>query len=409
MYIIHSLYLHINSIAIQLDEVLLWKLIDFFDIKVSSLSSVLSKAIGIGNTPNTDRQVDLNIHDYETQRILSLLTSTRVTRIYFNKLHISSIDLDLSVYCIHTKRTLSPHLLAIKRSASFPLVPFENAQIHLKSYEQTHVSNTYDFFLLSIMNHYINVGKRQAYKILGTVDFLGNPIGLLHDVTDGLTCLVDQRSVSGLVKNVAHGVADSTSKVTGSLSHGIGKLVPDHDRRQTTTTDHPRNSTLGHVIRHGTAGLAAGFYGGLTSMIKQPYKGVVEDGVPGLVKGFAKGIVGTVSKPVVGILDFTNEMAMAIKEGARSSNTVVQNRIRLTRSPCNTLGLLQPYSLFDAQGHYLLYKINKGNSTERYISRMTVSTLSNSSTDKRAMATSNSRNTDVSSTIFLFDIRIVFP
>ena len=70
-------------------------------------------------------------------------------------------------------------------------------------------------------------------------------------------------------------------------------------------------------------------------MIKQPYKGVVEDGVPGLVKGFAKGIVGTVSKPMVGILDFTNEMAIAIKEDSRSSNSILKNRIRPTRCPAN--------------------------------------------------------------------------
>lgn len=393
MHIIHFLHLNINSIAIQLDEILLWKLIDFFDIEIASLSSLLFTTI---RKSKVDRRIDLNINDYETERILSLLTSTQATRIYFNKLYLSSIDLNLSVYCIHNKHSLSPHLLTIKRRASFPLVPFENAQIDLKSYEQTHISNTYDFFLLSIMNYYIKIGKGQAFRILGTVDFLGNPLGLIHDVTDGLTCLMDQRSVSGLVKNVAHGVADSTSKVTGSLSHGIGKLVSDHDRRQITTDHHHRGSTFGHVIRHGTAGLAAGFYGGLTSMIKQPYKGVVEDGVPGLVKGFAKGIVGTVSKPMVGILDFTNEMAMAIKEGARSSNTILQNRIRLTRCPCNTLGLLQSYSIFDAQGHYLLYKINKGNSTERYISRMTLSTLQNNSTDKRVITTNNNqRNTDV--------------
>jgi vacuolar protein sorting-associated protein 13D len=375
--------------TIQLDEILLWKLIDFFDIDISLLLT----------TNDIDRRINLNINEYETERILSLINSTHATRIYFNKLYLSSIDLNLSIYCIHSKRSLSPHLLTIKRHASFPLVPFENAQIHLKSYEQTHISNTYDFFLLSIMTHYIHLCTRQAFKILGTVDFLGNPLGFIHDVTDGLTCLVDQHSVSGLVKNVAHGVADSTSKVTGSLSHGLGKLVSDNDRRQ-TSTDHHRNSTFGHVIRHGTAGLAAGFYGGLTSIIRQPYKGVVEDGVPGLVKGFAKGIVGTVSKPMVSILDFTNEMAMVIKEGSRSSNTILNNRIRLTRCPCNKLGLLQTYSIFDAQGHYLLYKINKGNLTERYISRLTLSTLQTNPSDKPGIII----NTDVS--LFFLSNRI---
>jgi len=362
-----------NSIVIQLDEVLLWKFIDFFEIEISSLSALVFSSIGFSNSSAIDRRIDWNLNDYETERILSLLTSTRAQRFYFNRLSISSIDLDLSVYCIHSKRELSPHILSIKRQAPFPLVPFENAQIHLKSFEQTHISNTYDFFLLSIMTHYVNVCTKQAFKILGTVDFLGNPLGLIHDVSDGLSCLVEQRSVSGLVKNVAHGVADSTSKVTGSLSHSIGKLTSQNERRM--SSDHSRNpSSISHAIRHGTAGLAAGFYGGLTSMIKQPYKGVVEQGVPGLVKGFAKGIVGTVSKPMVGILDFTNDVASAIKEGARSSsNTSLNNQIRLTRCPCNTAGLLQSYSLFDAQGHELLSRLNKINANERYISRLTLS------------------------------------
>ena len=330
--------------------------------------------------------MNLNVHDYEPERLLSLLTSTQATRIYFHKLSLSAIDLNLSISCIPSKRCLSPHLLAIRHRASLPLVPFENAQLHLKSYEQTHVSNTYDSFLHSILKHYINVGKRQAFKIVGSANYLGNPLGLIHDVTDGLTCLADDRGVSGLVKNVAHGVADSTSKVTGSLSYGIGKLVPDHNRRS-STTDSPRNSTIGDAIRQGTTKLKSEFYDGLTSMIKQPYKGVVEDGVSGLVKGLAKGIVGTVSKPVVGILDFTNGMATVIKEGARPSNALLEARPRLPRWPCNTLGLLQSYSLFDAQGHSLLYKINQGNSSERYISRLTLST------------TNNFHQTNVSSTI----------
>ncbi|CAF4902568.1 unnamed protein product, partial [Rotaria sp. Silwood2] len=155
--IIRCLRIDLNSITIQLDELLLWKLIDFFDIEISSLSALLFRAGGIGNSSNSDRKINLNVNDYDTERILSLLTSTHATRIYFNKLYLSPINLKLSVYCIHSKRSLPMHLLAIKRRASFPLVSFENAEIHLRAYEQTHISNTYDFFLFSIMTHYVNV------------------------------------------------------------------------------------------------------------------------------------------------------------------------------------------------------------------------------------------------------------
>ena len=251
-----------------------------------------------------------------------------------------------------------------------------------------HIFNTYDFFVLAMTTHYVHELKRQAFKILGSVDFLGNPLGLFNDVTDGFASLVDHGSVTGLVKNVAHGVADSTSKFTGTLSYGLGKLALDqeHDDMREAIANNYRGSSIGHVIG-GTVGLAAGVIGGLTSIITQPYKGVVEDGVGGLVKGFAKGIFGTVSKPVVGILDFANGLAMAVKEGSRSSNTILRNRIRTTRCPTNIFGLLQPYSTFDANGQYLLYQMNKGDLTERYITRITLSHTPSNTKSKRKLDT----------------------
>lgn len=53
----------------------------------------------------------------------------------------------------------------------------------------------------------------QAAQILGTVDFLGNPIGLLNDVTEGVSELIKYGSVGGLIRNVTHGVSNSAAKV----------------------------------------------------------------------------------------------------------------------------------------------------------------------------------------------------
>ncbi|CAF2761002.1 unnamed protein product [Rotaria sp. Silwood2] len=378
LYIFHYLIIGLNSITIKIDEVLLWKLFDFFNINFSSSSN--DKTL-----KNDDQTYDLDEGEYDTQRLLSLLTSTQATRIYFSELSISSIDLDLSVYCSNS-RSLPIHLLTIKRHAPFPLIRFENAPIHLKSYGQIHIFNTYDFFLLALTTHYVDELKRQAFKILGSVDFLGNPLGLFNDVTDGFASLVDHGSVAGLVKSVAHGVADSTSKFTGTLSYGLGRLALDeeHDDMREAIANNYRGSSIGHVIG-GTVGLAAGFIGGLTSIITQPYKSVVEDGVGGLMKGVAKGIVGTVSKPMVGILDFANGLALAVKEGSRSSNSIIKNRIRTTRCPTNIYGLLQPYSGFDANGQCLLYQMNKGDLTERYITRITASQTPANSSSKRKL------------------------
>lgn len=57
--------------------------------------------------------------------------------------------------------------------------------------------------------------KSQSIKILGSVDFLGNPVGLLTDVASGVTGLIAvQPDVLGLVRDVAHGMSDTTSKVS---------------------------------------------------------------------------------------------------------------------------------------------------------------------------------------------------
>lgn len=53
----------------------------------------------------------------------------------------------------------------------------------------------------------------QAAQILGSVDFLGNPMGLLNDVSEGVSELIKYGNVGGLIRNVTHGVSNSAAKV----------------------------------------------------------------------------------------------------------------------------------------------------------------------------------------------------
>ena len=59
--------------------------------------------------------------------------------------------------------------------------------------------------------------KGQAASIIGSVDFLGNPFGLLNDVTSGVSGVMTSGDLPGLVARVAHGVTDSASKVYKAL------------------------------------------------------------------------------------------------------------------------------------------------------------------------------------------------
>ena len=60
----------------------------------------------------------------------------------------------------------------------------------------------------------MQVLERQAVKILGSTDFLGNPVGLLSDVASGVQGMIAlQPDLVGLVRDVTHGMSDTTSKV----------------------------------------------------------------------------------------------------------------------------------------------------------------------------------------------------
>ena len=76
-----------------------------------------------------------------------------------------------------------------------------------------HIFETSALLLESIRIHYTEELKSQAAKILGSVDFLGNPLGLFNDVTEGLSGLLTEGNFGGLLKNVTHGTFNTAAKV----------------------------------------------------------------------------------------------------------------------------------------------------------------------------------------------------
>ena len=65
--------------------------------------------------------------------------------------------------------------------------------------------------------------KSQAYKFLGSVDFLGNPLGLAHDVREGFAAVVQYGDLSQVFQGATRGVANSASKVKLEIRTKIKK------------------------------------------------------------------------------------------------------------------------------------------------------------------------------------------
>eukprot|EP00057_Strongylocentrotus_purpuratus_P014712 XP_011669186.1 PREDICTED: vacuolar protein sorting-associated protein 13D [Strongylocentrotus purpuratus] len=285
-------------------------------------------------------------------------------RFFFETLKIHAKDFRLSMY---TSTKIPKDLNQLKTSMRLFLIQFEEAPVSLDPFTRQHPFETQEFLLESVAKHYTEELKSQAVKILGSVDFLGNPIGLLQDFKDGLKELVLEGSVTGLVKNVTHGMSNTAAKVTGTISDGIGTATFDnrHQEMRSVIRETHGGTSSGHLSA-GVKGFAFGVVGGLTSMFTQTYKGASEDGVEGLMKGIGRGIMGTVTKPAAGLFDLASGTMNAIRSSTTSESHLMPPRVRPPRCCRSPSGVLARYSLHDSRGMEFVSVLCDGTSGERY-------------------------------------------
>ncbi|XP_049609013.1 intermembrane lipid transfer protein VPS13D isoform X3 [Syngnathus scovelli] len=330
--------------TVIIEEKLLLKLLSFF---------------GYGQTEAELEKLDENLHERPNQ------DAGPPKRYYFENLKISLPQVKLSVLTSHK---LPADLKALKGTLGFPLVRFEDAVVNMYPFTRVHPYETQEIIINDVLKHFREELISQAAQILGSVDFLGNPIGLLNDVSEGVSELIKYGNVGGLIRNVTHGVSNSAAKFAGTLSDGLGKTM---DNRHQTEREYIRyhGATSGEHLVAGIHGLAHGIIGGMTSIITSTVEGVkTEGGVSGFFSGLGKGLVGTVTKPVAGALDFASETAQTVRDMASLSNHRLSvSRVRKPRCSKGPQGLLPRYSALQADGQEQLFHLTDNIQSEFFI------------------------------------------
>uniref|UniRef100_A0A3B4T2L0 Vacuolar protein sorting 13 homolog D n=1 Tax=Seriola dumerili TaxID=41447 RepID=A0A3B4T2L0_SERDU len=351
--ILTDLFKHLMVTArrftVIIEEKLLLKLLSFF---------------GYGQTEAELEKLDENLHEKPNE------DASSPKRYYFENLKISLPQVKLSVFTSHK---LPPDLKALKGTLGFPLVRFEDAVINMYPFTRVHPYETQEIIINDILKHFREELISQAAQILGSVDFLGNPMGLLNDVTEGVSELIKYGNVGGLIRNVTHGVSNSAAKFAGTLSDGLGKTM---DNRHQSEREYIRyhGATSGEHLVAGIHGLAHGIIGGMTSIITSTVEGVkTEGGVSGFFSGLGKGLVGTVTKPVAGALDFASETAQTVRDMASLSNHRLSvQRVRKPRCCKGPQGLLPRYSATQADGQEQLFRLTDNIHSEFFIAVETI-------------------------------------
>lgn len=234
-----------------------------------------------------------------------------------------------------------------------------NAPIRLNGRMFEHVRGSVSVIVWSLAQKYKNEILTQAYKLLGSLEFLGNPVGLVSNMGSGLADFFTEpvngavhspqqfgvglaKGSLSLVKGTVGGVLTSVGSITGTFAKGFAVASLDSDFIESSTArqhNAPKNAVEGLV--QGTKSLAGGIFKGITGIITDPIRGAREGGAAGFAKGVGKGLLGVVAKPVSGSIGFASQTLTGLGNTPDfiSDNKVHPKRVRPMRPTAPDLPL----------------------------------------------------------------------
>jgi len=279
--------------------------------------------------------------------------------VYFELLHLQPMQLDLSF--VRTERinaednsqTSNPMMFFVNimtmsignvndAPLRFNALMLENARISVPA------------LIANIRTHYTQECLRQVHIILGSADFLGNPVGLFNNVTSGVAdifyepyqglVMTDRpqelgigiaKGASSFVKKSVFGFSDSMAKFTGSMSKGLAAATLDKEyqdqRRMSKSRNRPKHALYG--VTSGGNAFANSLASGIGGLARHPLEGAEKEGLGGFVKGVGKGFLGLATKPAIGAFDLASSKHPSFSSCGRSVYHNDANRFLLQTSP----------------------------------------------------------------------------
>ncbi|KAG6851060.1 hypothetical protein H0H93_002952 [Arthromyces matolae] len=321
--------------------------------------------------------------------------NTAGQELYFEILELQPIKLSLSF--MRTERVSSDEKLSIRNplavvvnALTMTMGNVNDAPLELNALGLKDMRLTAPELQSRITYHYRQEVLRQLYRILGSADFIGNPVGLFTNVSSGVADIFYEpfhgvvmhgnkelgigiaKGAASFVKKTVFGISDSVTKFTSSVGKALGTGLsaatfdPEYQarRRMAQRRNKPRHAMYGQfiiglsdfslfILSYGVAAggeaLASSVTSAMEGVLMKPIEGAGSEGAIGFFKGVGKGLVGcallhsrpvaitqfshfrVVTKPVIGVFD----LASNVSEGIRNTTTVFdspgRDRVRLVR------------------------------------------------------------------------------
>ena len=193
-----------------------------------------------------------------------------------------------------------------------------------------------DIFTLSsqLTNSYLNQLKRRIFKIIGSLDILGNPTGYATSISKGFLEIFEAprrgliHGPLGFGEGVAKGFGTFITTVISSSFDIVGKisgtlLASCEELQGIKNTEYlserePSNilSGLYYGVKNGIIDIGKGFAG----IFIKPYQEAKKGGIGGFFQGVGAGLIGAAVSPFTAGLRITNNLFVGIKNTALMFN-----------------------------------------------------------------------------------------
>ena len=181
----------------------------------------------------------------------------------------------------------------------------DEAPFRLDALYVPHLIETWDKFYSTIVEDFTWKSSTQVYKIFFSLEFFGNPVGLITNLGSGcfhffmslLWALMKAlktlqkvcKRVLQIFKKLVEGLAHTAGKLTETLGRGVKMMsLNDEYIKKQRASNSSALKNVGEAVGRGLKDLAGGIYGGLTGVVYDPYRMYKKEGLKGAATGLCK-------------------------------------------------------------------------------------------------------------------------
>ncbi|XP_022255668.1 vacuolar protein sorting-associated protein 13C-like [Limulus polyphemus] len=320
--------------------------------------------------------------------------SSQDQKSFYDILHFSPIKIHLSFSMTgggkHTNQRTAIHsdfINLLLQSVGVTVTEIQDVIFKLNYFEKQNAFLTQRQLISDATMHYTGQALKQLYMLVLGLDVIGNPVGLLLGITEGVGDFFYEPfqgaiqgpeefaeglaiGVKSLLGHAVGGTAGAVSRITGTLGKGLAALTMDQEyqkKRRQQMNKQPEDVAQG--LAQGGKGIIMGVFEGVTGVVTKPVTGAKEEGIGGFFKGIGKGLIGVVARPTGGVVDFASSGLEAVKKITELSDEVKRTRCPRYIHPDT---VIKPYHRIEAEGNQLLQETEKGRfvTTDEYIAHL---------------------------------------